>query len=307
MDLRQLRHFIVVADTGSLTRAADQLGLAQPALSRDIRSLEDDLAARLFLRTGRGVTLTQVGAQFLDAARPHLEGLDEARQTIRLQGATPPSVIRLGWTGTISAPLGADIVERCKSELPGVDLETIGGSSAQILELLDNGGIDLGIVNSEQPAKGGQSEHLMRCDLFHISRSQRNEGTSVVDPILFRDAAASPLLLFGRQHALRRAIDSAARHHGIELKVHAQIDEFQAMRRMILESGAATILPLTLVGSWTTDPTLAKRRVIEPTIALYYRVVFPNAEVSPIVSGLARLIHRVVRQALAEGRVDGRL
>ena len=307
MDLRQLRHFLVVAETGSLTRAADQLGLAQPALSRDIRSLEDDLSTRLFHRTGRGVTLTEVGAQFLNAVRPHLLGLDQARQTVRLQGATPPSVIRLGWTGTISAPLGADIVGRSKSDLPAVELETIGGSSAQIEELLESGGIDLGIITSEQPAKGSQAEHLMRCDLFHSSRSQEYQGTSAGEPIPFREAAASPLLLFGRQHALRRAIDNAARHHGIDLKVHAQIDEFQAMRRMILESGSATILPLTLVGSWTTDPTLEKRRIIEPAIALYYRVVFPNAEVSPIVSELARLIHRVVRQAIAEGRVDGRL
>lgn len=307
MDLRQLRHFLVVADMGSLTRAADQLGLAQPALSRDIRSLEDDLAARLFHRTGRGVTLTEAGAQFLDEVRPHLVALEQARQTIRLQGATPPRLIRMGWTGTISAPLGADIVGRFKAELPEVELETIGGSSAQILELLDSGGIDLGIVNSEQLAKGSQSEHLMRCDLFHISRSQGSSAASAMDPIPFRQAAASPLLLFGRQHALRRAIDNAARHHGLELKVHAQIDEFQAMRRMIVEGDAATILPLTLVGSWATDPSLIKRHVVEPTIALYYRIVFPRAEVSPAVSGLARLVHRVVREAIADGRVEGAL
>ena len=307
MDLRQLRHFVQVADLGSLTRAADHLNLAQPALSRDIRALEKDLATRLFWRNGRGVAPTEAGARFLAAVRPHLEGLDRARDEMLAQGPSQSGLVRLGWTGTISAPIGADIVSRFRAELPGVTLETIGGSSAQIQELIESGRIDLGIHNAERRARGSQVEHLMRCDLFHFSRNPGQDAAPQGGTIPLAEAAQHPLLLFGRQHAMRRAIDNAARGLGITLQVLAQIDEFQAMRRMILDSDATAILPLSLVGNWESDPRLLIRRVVEPQIVLYFCATYPRGETTFAATELARIVHRVVRQAIADGKLDGSL
>lgn len=303
VELRQLLHFRAVADAGSLTKAAVLLNIAQPALSRDIGLLEKGLATKLFYRHGRGVILTPAGLAFLNAIRPHLEGLERARKDLIDHGANPHGVVRLGWTGTISGPLGAQVVTRFKESFPKVELHTLGGSSSQILEWINDGRIDLGVMNSERPAHGSQQEHLMSAELFHICRA--SDGDAGSQTIRFKDAASYPLLLHGRHHALRRAIDAEAKRNTIDLKVIAQIDEFMAVRQLIYEGGGATILPLALLGDTRRDPRLSIRRIVDPTIILYFCTLFPRSPKNYIVDELSKIIRKETLRAIANKAVDG--
>ncbi|MCZ7893968.1 LysR family transcriptional regulator [Agrobacterium salinitolerans] len=306
MELRQLRHFQVVAETGSFTRAAALLNVAQPALSRDIRLLELGLATKLFHRHGRGVVLTTEGATFLTAIVPNLEGLDRARKDIVEHGADPHGVVRLGWTGVISVPLGAQIITRFKEDFPNVELQTLGGSSSQIQEWINDSRIDLGVMNSERPAHGSHQEHLMSAELFHVCRAQSDDdGSTTLQTISFREAASHSLLLHGRHHALRRAIDIAAKRHEIDLKVIAQIDEFAAVKQLIYQGGGTTILPLGLLHDVRDDPRLSVRRITQPTITLYSCTLFPRSPINYIVSELAKIIRRETLKAISAQILDG--
>jgi DNA-binding transcriptional LysR family regulator len=100
MDVRQLRHFVAVAETLHFGKAADRIGMTQPPLSQSIRALEDDLGAPLFMRTKRSVALTPFGAQWLPHVREALSGIDALAGTAAVSAGAMPA----GSTFPLSAP-----------------------------------------------------------------------------------------------------------------------------------------------------------------------------------------------------------
>src|SRR3954471_24677434 len=136
MDLKQLEYFVHVAELGSFTRAASFLSIAQPALSRQVRSLEVELRQSLFERNGRGVTLTEAGSRLLAHGRGILQQVERARldmedhrgaATGRLVIALPPSVSR-----TLTSPL----VAAFRARFPKATLSVVEGLSTYVLEWL---------------------------------------------------------------------------------------------------------------------------------------------------------------------------
>ena len=303
MKLRQLKNFLIIAETGSLMKAAMHLGVAQPALSRDLRLLEEELSTRLFHRDGRGVSLTRDGAAFQAAIAPHVAGLDLAKQTLLGRRAGHGGSIRLGWTGTISIPLATPIISAVTQRFPEVELHARGGSSLQIAEWVARDEIDIGIFNSERPASGALVETLTLTRLFHVARAE----STVAPTIAFREAAAVPLFVHSRQNALGRIVAACARDHDVPLKIYAEVDDFLAVRPMIEQGRAAAIVPRSLLSGG--DPSrLAVRRVTDPDMTLYFHLAVSKIKrSSPIVLSLADTIRTEVRRAIQAGEFDGEL
>jgi len=301
--LRQLKNFLMIAETGSLMKAAMYLGVAQPALSRDLRLLEDELSTRLFHRDGRGVSLTRDGAAFQAAIAPHVAGLDRAKQALVGRRAGYAGSIRLGWTGTISIPLATPIISAFTQCFPEIELHARGGSSLQIAEWVARDEIDIGIFNSERPASGALVETLTRAPLFHVARA---EGP-VPPTIPFAEAAAGPLFVHSRQNALGRIVETCARDHDVALKIYAEVDDFLAVRPMIEKGRAAAIVPRSLLSGG--DPTkLAVRRVIDPELMLYFQLATSKIKRNNAsVLSLAETIRSEVRRAIRAGEFDGEL
>jgi LysR family nitrogen assimilation transcriptional regulator len=101
VDLRSIRYFVQIADTGSITRASQQLGIAQPALSRHVRSIGDELGTQLLVRLPRGVRLTGAGLQFLDHCRRIVRELARARDELRSTSDVPRGRVILGLSPTM--------------------------------------------------------------------------------------------------------------------------------------------------------------------------------------------------------------
>jgi DNA-binding transcriptional LysR family regulator len=301
--LRQLKNFLMIAETGNLMKAALHLGVAQPALSRDLRLLEDELSTRLFHRNGRGVSLTREGAAFQAAIAPHIAGLDMAKQALVGRRAGNAVSIRLGWTGTISIPLATPIISAFTQRFPEIELHARGGSSLQIAEWVARDEIDIGIFNSERPASGALVETLAQAPLFHVARA---EGP-VPPTITFAEAAAGPLFVHSRQNALGRIVEACARDHDVPLKIYAEVDDFLAVRPMIERGRAAAIVPLSLLTGG--DPTkLAIRRVTDPGLTLYFQLAASKIKRNnATVLSLADTIRSEVRRAIEAGELDGEL
>lgn len=123
MELRQLRYFVAVAETCHFGRAAEQLHIAQPALSQSVRQLEAELGATLLTRTTRQVSLTPAGEFFHREARQLLERLDDSVRGVRRIAEGRLGLIRIGFTGTAAFDQLPRIARRVKRELPGVALE----------------------------------------------------------------------------------------------------------------------------------------------------------------------------------------
>ena len=124
MELRHLRYFVAVAEEGHITRAAERLGIQQPPLSKQIRLLEEEIDARLFRRTPRGVVLTDVGAAFFDDAQAILADVDRAVARARRTARGEAGRIIVGLTSSATFhPFIQRVVRQFRGAAPDVSLE----------------------------------------------------------------------------------------------------------------------------------------------------------------------------------------
>ena len=152
MELRHLRYFIAVAAHGSFNRAAEVLHLTQPALSRQVKDLEEELGVPLLVRGQNTVKLTESGDLFYEEAREVLARANEAVQRVR--GEARNETLRLGYAPSIIAGIMSAVLERFLSTTPRVRIELMDLSSKEINELADEGRLDLVISPGISITKG---------------------------------------------------------------------------------------------------------------------------------------------------------
>lgn len=148
IDLRRVRHFVALAETLNFRRAAQRLHIAQPALSVSIQKLEHALGARLFVRQSTGVALSEAGVAALAEARRTLVHADAFAQAARTAGAGHVGTLRVGFVGSVAFTLLQRLVPRYRQLYPQVDLRLREATSAQVLELLDEDALDIGLVRT---------------------------------------------------------------------------------------------------------------------------------------------------------------
>ena len=146
MDLRDLRYFLAIAQNGSVSRAAEQLHLSQPALSEQIRKLEDELGAPLFARTSRGVHLTDAGEALLPHARTVLAQADVAADAVRQVTRGLVGTLTLGFIDSAALAILPPLIHRFSERYPDVKLRLRELGTRVQLEAIEQGTIDVGIV-----------------------------------------------------------------------------------------------------------------------------------------------------------------
>lgn len=146
MELRDLRSFVAVAQHRNFSRAAEQLHVSQPALSEQIRKLEDELGAPLFERTSRGAELTDAGEAFLPQARTVLAQADVAAETVRMVADGVAGSLTLGFIDSAALGIVPTLIRRFTARYPNVKLRLRELGSKRQLEALAAGEIDVGVV-----------------------------------------------------------------------------------------------------------------------------------------------------------------
>lgn len=147
MELRQLRHFIAVAEEKNFSVAARRVCLSQPALTRSIKTLEGNLRTQLFERSAQGAVLTAAGEHFLEHARMILSDCERAADDIRSfrEGVAGP--VTAGIAPLFGGWIGDEVVERGRAELPGADITVVEGFFEDLLGMVRGGRIDFALTN----------------------------------------------------------------------------------------------------------------------------------------------------------------
>src|SRR3954449_6156497 len=180
LSLHQLTCFLSVYEHGSLTRAAEELGYAQPSVSEQIRALEKSLGVQLFRRVGRGVVPTTVA----DTLRPHAErtlaAAEDTRRAAQAVKAFETGTIRFGMFGTARLYAGAGLVADVLSRYPGVRVELIGQNSMDVQEDLRRGRIEAAMIAVPTVASEGLDiTPVARDELVYISADPGHLETPV--------------------------------------------------------------------------------------------------------------------------------
>jgi DNA-binding transcriptional LysR family regulator len=147
MELRQLRYFVEIANQGSFTKAAETLAIAQPALSAQIHKLEAEFDAQLFVRTPRGIVLTDVGRVVHEQAQRAIDAADATFRSARLAANAASARVVVGFTRIFPFFPIARTVRRVRRERPNISIELREMWSADQMDALISGAIDLGFVH----------------------------------------------------------------------------------------------------------------------------------------------------------------
>ena len=242
MDIAQLRTLIHVAELGSLSKAAGRLRIAQPALSRQIRLLEEELGIRLFDRHGRGMVLTERGRDVLRHAIRVLAELEELRASAAGSDAPVSGHVAIGLSPTVADVISVPFVTAFRAKYPGIMVQLVSAYSGYLLDSLYRGEVDLAVLYDPKAARSLRSEPLMLENLFLIGPPDMERSGE--DAVPFAEVASLPLLLPSTRHGLRNILERFAQEAGVSLDVTVEMDSYTAMKDLVRHGYGCTILPI---------------------------------------------------------------
>lgn len=305
MDFRQLRYFIQVVELSSITAAAERLNIAQPALSRVVKALEDELGVALLRRHGRGVMPTEEGIRLARRAKAILEDVTEMAGEISGNRTPLSGTVTLGLPPTVSEILATHMIERTLAEYPDVKLRIISGFSGHVQDWLLRGKIDLGVAYEGQKSPSIRSQPIIIEQLFLI-QSATSEGGKDGVPIPVRDALEKPLILPNPEHGLRGRVESIAQDENIDLNVVLEIDILPTMLAFVERGLGSTILPLVSVINQVREGRLIARPIVRRTIDRTLVLMTPlNRPGSRLTSNFAEFMTSEIHAMVAKGQWPG--
>ena len=193
LDIRQIRYFVRVVDTGSLSRAAASLHLSQPALGLQIRKLEEELGRSLLLRHSRGVVPTEDGRVVYDRFSSILRDFDITAKYLSSISGPARGPVSLGVTASMGLVLVPPLLQLCPIELARVTLRLVDGVSDEILRGVEDGDLDLGLSGLRRDNGHLRCEPLMIEDMFLIGPSEHKAAGDA--PIRLADVVTYPMVL----------------------------------------------------------------------------------------------------------------
>jgi LysR family nitrogen assimilation transcriptional regulator len=297
MELRSLHYFVRIAELGSITRAAAHLHVAQPALTRHVQRLEDELNVALFTRANRGVRLTEAGQKLLDGATRILRDIERTGDEIRAQDAHPSGKIILGITPTLCPVLVPELFARMRRDYPMIELKVMHAGMVRLEEFVVDGRVDIALLSELSRSRLIVSTRLAEEEMVLVTRpGARPPG------IVGGDELSRTKLILG--DGLRAAMDALLAGLEIELSVETELNDHETIRLMVQQGAGATILPLSSVSRECGRGLVEAHRITETgvfrTLALGVRA---SRNASLARDAIARTIRAMVEEMADEGRL----
>ncbi|HZT88151.1 MAG TPA: LysR family transcriptional regulator [Stellaceae bacterium] len=297
MELRSLHYFVRIAELGSITRAAAHLHVAQPALTRHVQRLEEELGVALFTRANRGVRLTEAGQKLLEGALRILRDVERTGDEIRAHDAHPSGKIVLGITPTLCPVLVPELFARMRRHYPMIELKVVHAGMVRLEEFIVDGRVDIALLSELSRSRLIVSTRLAEEEMVLVTRpGARQPGT-----VSATELRGTPLIL---GDGLRAAMDALLAGLGIELKVEVELNDHETIRLMVQQGAGAAILPHSSISREAARGLLEPHRITDKgvfrTLALGVRA---GRTASPAREAVARTIQGLIADSEREGRL----
>ncbi|WP_144150093.1 LysR substrate-binding domain-containing protein [Paraburkholderia sp. BCC1885] len=291
MDIRQLKYFVSIVDCGSLSKAADQLCVAQPSLSQQVANLEVELKTQLLLRSHQGVKPTEAGRALYLRARDVLRQVAQIPLAVQVSG-TESGQVAIGLPTSVAVVFALPLYRHVRRHFPGIRLHIVEGMSGYLAELMANGRLDMAILFRDAETRGVSVQPLFEENLYAFGEI---DGIRAGADVPLRRLAGVPLVLPSPANGLRLLIERAFAREGIEPEVVADVDSLPTMLAIARELDGVTIVSSDAFGN-TADQHLV-HRLVEPEISRTVSLCVPNALPT---SAASVAIQKVVAQLVAE-------
>jgi LysR family transcriptional regulator, nitrogen assimilation regulatory protein len=306
MELKELRNFMRVAHAGSVSRAAQELRLAQPALSRQINKLEHELGTPLFSRHGRGMRLSAAGSRLLERAEAIAQLVQQTREEIREDRSPTRGRLVLGVPPAAGRLIVPYFVERFRKTWPETTLHLREGVASSLQEWLVEKRIDLALLHNPPHLEALELKPLLTERMFVIG-PPRHRLKQRPHPKSFRirDLGALPLILPNGAHANRRLVENAALEHGVRLRIMIEADSVAFAKTMVERGLGYTILTYAAVQDELARGELTVYPIVRPALSVRVCIVTPRGEMPKLVEDAGEMLRDVCRSLVRSKRWAG--
>jgi DNA-binding transcriptional LysR family regulator len=281
LNLREIRAFVTVADAGNFTRAALQLHLSQPALTVQIRRLEEIVGARLFDRNSRSVALTQTGRELLPLLRRSLDDMERVLRDARALGEGVSGTVRLACLPTFAASALPDLIRTFRERVPRASFQIRDAVASTVVELVRNETVDIGVTGGDvvdsslEVLHSGSDRLVVVCPKTHpLARKRR---------IAVADLAGLPLVLTASGTSVRTVVDKALGAAGCTLEIACEPTYMMTAVAMVRGGLGVTILPAT-AREVLAEPDLVARPIDDPAFVRATALVKKRGRTLPRVT-----------------------
>ncbi|WP_199153037.1 LysR family transcriptional regulator [Chromobacterium sp. ASV23] len=299
--LRQLRVFRTVAEQGGFSRAGDELGLTQPAVSRAVRELEETLALRLLDRTTREVVLTDAGRRLLPKLARALDALDEVLDSARKEGGQAMGTVHVASSPTLSASLMPAIIAASRQRYPQLSLHLQDQVQRLNVEAVKSGAVDFGLVVEPEPSDELEQEVILQDDFWLVCRPDHPLAAQAA--ATWRQLDGETLVLLDGSSGSRPLIDQLLQRHGINCPVAQQLGHSNSVFRMVAAGIGVSVSP-GLAMPFPAGCDLLARPLLPRESRRIVLIRRRNRTLSPAAESLWRLVlemraelQRLARQA----------
>lgn len=300
MELRQIRYFIAIADSGSFSAAAQRLLIAQPSLSAQIKSLEADLGVKLLERNARGARPTSAGARFLQRARALMAEADDLARSTRSMAGEVFGTVRLGLTVSAAYPLAAPILGETAKAYPRIRFVIVEALSSKLMDLVRHEELDLALSFSPAFTEGVRGETLAT-ERFYLCTAPGHplagEGAIGAESFLHL-----PLLLPPVNHELSERLVNCGLRIGLK-PVWQHVVESVSVISSLVEAGlGVSILPYSAVAGAVEARRIAARPISDPELARQMCLIYSSRRtLTKAELEVARIIRRIVAGRIETG------
>lgn len=290
VSLRQLKVFLAVAASRSFSRAGAAVGLTQPAVSRWVRDLEEELGVRLLDRTTREVELTEAGAKLAGALDRLIDELETVLQETHSAAEQHSGKVRVASAPTLSASLMPQCISACARSYPGIRLLLRDQSQKLVLDSVRGGEVDFGLAIEPEQAEDLHTQKIMRDPFCLVCRAEHPLARRGRVP--WQSLQGERLVLLDYSSGSRRLIDQALEQRRVQAEIVQEVGHLSAAFRMVEEGIGLSIVPAQ--GLPFPQQGLVARPLTPQVCRDIMLVRRRNRSLSPAAEAVWRLMAKVV-------------
>jgi DNA-binding transcriptional LysR family regulator len=299
MTLQQLAYFLAAVEHGSFSAAAEQLHMAQPSLSEQIRRLEAELGVPLFSRAGRGLALTEAGRLLRPHAERTLADAEEAAASVREVRDVAGGTVAFGTFGSAHHYLLGGLVEEFRTRYPNVRVRVLGQNSAEVADAVRDGQLEAGLVVLPVDDRGLDVRPAMREELLYVSA----DPARLLEAMTVERLADAPLILYdarwGVDDPTRRQLRERAQRAGVKLEPQIEVEYLTAALDLAARGLGDTVSPNSIIISRGYGRRLAGVPFDPPLFDTFAFITRRSAHLSPATRAFMEIAERRV-QALGK-------
>jgi len=299
MNLRRLKYFVKIVDIGSLTQAAEVLHIAQPALSQQVATLENELDQQLLIRTKRGVTPTEAGKILYAHARTILRQCEQAQTAVINAGQALNGQVSIGLApGTAASSLTMPLLQTVREQYPDVLVYLHENSGTSLNEKVMNGQLDMAVVYDRAPTAGINSIPLMKEELNLVGATACPGAT--VD---LADVAQMHLFLPRDYSAVRKRVDEAFSLRRLSAKIIGEIESISTLTAAVSSGMGVTVLPESAARALVSSTHAWMARINSPSLNLPLSLnVSARLPLSPSAQAVKNILLSLLNKPMVEER-----